>query len=179
MIDRFRSWFDRRLQPLPDGTWLARPYGMLGGVYGFDAAMRERYLRVQSRMSALGLAAATAGAALVILFIGWFPYLLAALVVLANVHYFLLWRTLRTARKVSRERWSEPLARDPAGLLPRWLCRLFAWVSGILAVLGLVAISTEGPNSTMVLGVTFLAGCSYFYWRLGRRAGERETTRGR
>jgi hypothetical protein len=178
MIDRFRTWFDRRLQPQPDGTWLARPYGMLGGVYGLDAAMRERYLRIQSRMSAVGLVAAMAGAALVILFIGWFPYLLAALVVLANLHYFLLWRTLRTARKVPRERWSGSRARDPAGLLPRWLCRLFAWVSGILAALGLVAMSTEGANSTMVLGVTLLGGCSYFYWRLGRRAGERETARG-
>ena len=164
-----RACFENRLRKEPDGTTLARPYGLLGGVYALDPATRETYLRVQSRASAAGVAAAALGALLVIRFIGWFPYLLAAVVVLANAHYFLVWRALRRARKVPRERWSGAPTRAASGLLPRRLCRVLMVGSATLAGLGIFAIATEGPSAPMMLGVAFFALCTYFYAWMARR----------
>jgi hypothetical protein len=165
-----RAWFEGRLRREPDGTTLARPYGPFGGVYALDPAMRASYLRVRSRASAAGLAAAALGALLVIPFIGWFPYLLAALVLLANAHYFLVWRALRKARKVPRQRWSEAPVPDAEGSIPRWLCHILMVGSGLLAGLGVLAIATEGPSAPILLGVAFFALCTSFYAWLARRS---------
>ena len=169
-----RRRFERQLRREEDGTWLARPYGRLGGVYALDREMREDFLRVRSRAAAVGLIAVVAAALLVVPFVGWFPYLLAALVALANLHYFFVWRALRKARQVASERWAESREGEPAaGVLPRSVCRVLAAASGLLAALGLVAISTEGPSPVMLGGIVLLGGLSCFYWRLGQRTGER------
>lgn len=175
MIGHFRSWFEKQLQPQPDGTWLARPYGWLGGVYALDAATRERYLRFQSEATFWGLLIALPPALLVGIgpLFEWFPYVLGGIIVLVNVQYYLLWRALRGARKVAKERWAGRAVSHPAGLaaamVPRRLCRIFMVVSGLFAAVGVLAIATDGPSAPMVLTTLFFSGCAYFYWWLARR----------
>jgi hypothetical protein len=149
-LDRTRKWYERQVQPQPDGTFLFRPFGYHGGVYELpDASAKNLYVSTQSNLLE---SVNTGRGVLVMLVISLLVFVFSLLATTlstmfsswnaGNIIFWaalglgLLWvlrfpwsarRMLRRvgAKRVPRQRWQGPAIRDPFGLYARpWLLAL-------------------------------------------------------
>jgi drug/metabolite transporter (DMT)-like permease len=170
-----REFFERQCRRQSDGTYLARPYGRLGGVYEIDAATKERHVDASTLQGKIALALMIVAIPISQIFglsMWYFVGVAVLLAVIATIRKRFLFAN---AQKVPATRWEGPAVADSYLMFPRWYLRLGLALGVVMTLVVFFAAFTELrlrnqlSTGSVVLGLLFLWGTGFSWYQLRRR----------